>query len=82
MQRERQRHRQREKQAPCGEPDVGLDLRTLGSQPEPKVAQPLSQPGVPGWPTGSMTVARVQSSRRLELCHRNVSWFIGVWYKD
>ena len=26
-----QRHRQREKQAPCREPDTGLDPRTLGS---------------------------------------------------
>ena len=26
--RERQSHRQREKQAPCREPDVGLDLET------------------------------------------------------
>ena len=39
-QKERQRHRQREKQAPCRKPDVGLDYRT-GSQdsgitPEPK----------------------------------------------
>ena len=31
MHRERQRPRQKEKQAPCGEPDVGLDPRTLGS---------------------------------------------------
>ena len=45
---ERQRHRQREKQAPCGELDVGLDPRTLGSCPEPKAdAQPLSYPGIP-----------------------------------
>ena len=29
--RERQRHRQREKQALCGEPEAGLDPRTLGS---------------------------------------------------
>ena len=29
--RAKQRHRQRERQAPCGEPDVGLNLRTLGS---------------------------------------------------
>ena len=29
------RHRQREKQAPQKELDVGLDPRTLGSQPEP-----------------------------------------------
>ena len=45
--RERQRHRRREKQAPCGEPNVGLDPRTLGSQPEPKAdAQTLSHPRV------------------------------------
>ena len=37
---------EREKQAPCREPDVGLDLRTSGSRPEPKVdAQLLSCPG-------------------------------------
>ena len=31
--------------APCGEPDVGLDPRTLGLYPEPKAdAQPLSPP--------------------------------------
>ena len=47
-QRERRRHRQREKQAPCGEPDVGLDSGTPESCPEPKTdAQPLSHPGVP-----------------------------------
>ena len=33
---ERQKHRQREKQAPCRELDMGLNPRTLGSQPEPK----------------------------------------------
>ena len=32
----RQRHRQREKQAPCRELDVGLDPGTPGSRPEPK----------------------------------------------
>ena len=31
--KERQRHRQREKQAPCREPDVGLDPRSPGSCP-------------------------------------------------
>ena len=31
-----QRHRQREKQVACGEPDVGLDPRTPGSHPELK----------------------------------------------
>ena len=45
---ERQRHRQKEKQAPCREPNVGLDPRTRGSRPEPKAdAQPLSHPGTP-----------------------------------
>ena len=46
--RERQRHRQREKQAPCRESDVGLDPRTPGSGPEPKAdTQLLSHPGIP-----------------------------------
>ena len=45
---QRQRHRQREKQAPHGEPDAGLDTRTVGSCLELKMeAQPLSHPGVP-----------------------------------
>ena len=45
-QRKRQRHRQREKQAPCGEPNAGLDPRSPGSWPEPKAdAQLLSHPG-------------------------------------
>ena len=44
---ERQRHRQGEKQAPCREPDAGLNPGTPGSRPEPKTdAQPLSHPGV------------------------------------
>ena len=49
-QRERvsQRHRQREKQAPCRKPDVGLDPRTPGSHPGPKAgAKLLSHPGIP-----------------------------------
>ena len=33
---ERQRPRQREKQAPCKESNMGLDPRTPGSRPEPK----------------------------------------------
>ena len=45
---QRQRHRQREKQAPYWEPDVGLDPRTPGSHPRPKAgAKPLSHPGIP-----------------------------------
>ena len=35
---ERQRHRQREKQAPCREPDVGLDPGSLGSHPRLQAA--------------------------------------------
>ena len=47
-QREKQRHRQREKQDPHRERNAGLDPRTLESQPEPKAdAQPLSHPGAP-----------------------------------
>ena len=43
---ERGRDRQMEKQAPCREPNVGLDPGTPGSRPEPKAdAQPLSPPG-------------------------------------
>ena len=46
--RERLRHRQRAKQAPCREPDVGLDPGTPGSHPKSREdAQPLSHPGVP-----------------------------------
>ena len=46
--RERQRHGQREKQAPCREHNAALHPRTLGSWREPKVdAQPLSHPGIP-----------------------------------
>ena len=46
--RETQRLRQREKQAPYRKPDGKLDPRTLGLSPEPKAdAQPLSHPGAP-----------------------------------
>ena len=34
--RDREIERQREKQAPCREPNVGLDPRTPGSRPGPK----------------------------------------------
>ena len=47
-QRERGRHRQRLKQAPCGEPNAEHNPRTQGSRSEPKAdTQPLSHPGVP-----------------------------------
>ena len=35
---ERQRHREREKQAPYREPDMRLDAGTAGSHPGPKAA--------------------------------------------
>ena len=45
---EGQRHRQREKQAPCREPDEGLDPVTQDHALGPKSdAQPLSHPGIP-----------------------------------
>ena len=48
--KERQRHRQREKQAPQGEPDLGLTPRIPGPHHEPKAdTQPLSHPGIPPW---------------------------------
>ena len=46
-QKERQRHRQGEKQTPYREPDVGLSLGTPGSYPEWKAdttAEPLRHP--------------------------------------
>ena len=43
----RERHRQREKQASCREPDVGLDPGTPGSRLELKAdSLPLSHPGI------------------------------------
>ena len=46
--RERQRHRQRKKQAPSGEQDAELCPSTQASPPKPKAdAQPLSYPGAP-----------------------------------
>ena len=46
--RERQGRRQREKQAPCREPDVRPDPRTLGSHPGLKAGAKLrSHPGIP-----------------------------------
>ena len=47
-QREKQKCRKREKQAPYREPHVTLNLGTPGSRPELKAdARPLSPPGVP-----------------------------------
>ena len=44
-QRKGQRHRQRVKQTPCREPDVGLNPRTPGPRPGLKTgAKPLRHP--------------------------------------
>ena len=46
--RERGRDTDREKQAPCREPDAGLNPGTPGSCPGPKAgAKPLSHLGIP-----------------------------------
>ena len=42
-----QRHRQREKQAPGREPDVGLDPGTSGSRPGLKAGANRRAPGLP-----------------------------------
>ena len=43
-----QRHRQREKQDSCQEPDAELNSGAPGSRPEPKAgANLLSHPGIP-----------------------------------
>ena len=45
---QRQRHRQKEKQAPSMESNVGLYPGILGSHPEPKAdTQPLNHAGIP-----------------------------------
>ena len=45
--RDAQRHGQREKQAPSGEPDTRFDPRTPGSPRAKGSAQPLNYPGAP-----------------------------------
>ena len=46
--RETERKAETQAGGECREPNVGLDPRTPGSQPEPKAdAQPLSHPGAP-----------------------------------
>ena len=79
--RECQRHRQREKQAPCREPDVGLDPRTPGSHSGPKAgAKLLSHPGVPQ--QGSFKIYLVIfSGHGVVLClHLLCLWFFVLFY--
>ena len=60
-----------EKQVPCGEPDVGLNLRIPGSQSEPKAT--TEPPRYHGLRLFSMTVLLLReiSSSPAELNHRN-----------
>ena len=60
--RDTEREKQREKQAPFREPDVGLDPRTPGSHPGPKAgAKPLSHPGIPIFKESLRTHAHILS---------------------
>ena len=65
--RKRQRHRQKEKQAPRRDPNAGLDPRTPGPGTEPKAeAQPPSHPGTPWEPCFN---ADSDSSGESEMLH-------------
>ena len=57
MHRGRQRHRQREKQAPGGEPDMGLNLGTLG--PCPELNAELNHPATQALPDDYFCFLRV-----------------------
>ena len=71
---QRQRHRQREKQASCREPDVELDPGTPGSHPGLKAdAQPLSHPGIP-----STSLLKDKDEKRNSLGGLG-NWRAGVW---
>ena len=73
------RHWQREKQAPCGEPDVELDPRIPGSCSEPKAdAQPLSHPGVPGVVLTKRSLYKASTSRKHWQDGWNVTWWVLV----
>ena len=66
-----ERHRQREKQAPCSEPDVGLDPASPGSHPGLKAnAKPLSHQGIPFFffPNQKTFVAHLQCAKHQALC--------------
>ena len=86
--RERQRPRQREKQAPLREPNTELDPRTPGSWPEPKGdAQPLSHSGAPEIGIFKK-ISVVNRLRNLQLLDRSsfeievVSWDKVVLHSD
>ena len=78
---ERQRHRQREKQAPCGEPDVRLEPGTPGSRLEPKAdTQPLNHAGVPGCPIFNASKSLLNVLKRKVLRGPQMVSFWGAPY--
>ena len=65
--RERLRHRQREKQAPCEDPAAGLNPRTPGSWPEPKAdTQLLSHTGTPELEFKTMIIKTLAGLENIE----------------
>ena len=66
----RDTERQREKQAACREPDVGLDPGSPESHPRPKAgAKPLSHPGIPTyWFLQSITGLGSVNKFTVEIC--------------
>ena len=68
--RDTERERQRAKQAPWREPDVGLNPRTPGSCPEPKAdVQPLSHPGVPTWFRSIVIITILYQRKQAQIGH-------------
>ena len=71
--RDTERDTLREKQAPCREPDAGLNPGTPGSLPEPKAGtQPLNHPGVPCEEIKKKSGRNKKSSRKI--MYQNVPW--------
>ena len=64
-----ERQREREKQAPRREPNVGLDPGTPGSCPGLKAgAKPLSHPGIPRWKSSFVIHAYKERGREKTNC--------------
>ena len=83
---ERQRHRQREKQAPRREPDAGLNTETPGSCPGPKAgAKLLSHPGIPGFPHFNKMFSRIIHTACMSLipfCLGTTFWIYFYFFKE
>ena len=76
---QRQRHRQKEKQAPHKEPNEGTRSWIPGSGPEPKAdIQPLSHPGVPGLSFKGSVNTR-EEMRCAELAGQEAGYYAGKY---